>query len=50
MTEHTPRFHDITIENMTATGAKRAGVIMGLPESPIKNLVLKNVHIAAEKE
>ena len=47
VTEHTPKFHDITIENLTATGAKRAAVIMGLPESPIKNLVLKNVKIAA---
>jgi polygalacturonase len=45
--EHTPKFHDITIENLTATGAKRAGVIMGLPESPIRNLILKNVTIAA---
>ena len=36
VTEHTPKFHDITIENVTATGAKRAAVIMGLPESPIK--------------
>ena len=47
VTEHTPKFHDITIENVTATGAKRAAVIMGLPESPIKNLVLKNVNISA---
>jgi polygalacturonase len=47
MAEHTPRFHDITIENLTATGAKRAATIMGLPESPIKNLILKNVSIAA---
>jgi len=47
VTEHTPKFHDITIENVTATGAKRAGVIMGLPESPVKNLILKNVSIAA---
>jgi len=47
VTEHTPKFHDITIENLTATGAKRAAVIMGLPESPIKNLVLKNVNISA---
>jgi polygalacturonase len=48
MAEHTPRFHDIVIENVTATGAKRAGVVMGLPESPIKNLVLKNVYIDAQ--
>jgi len=47
MTEHTPRFHDITIENLTAIGAKRAATIMGLPESPIKNLTLKNVTISA---
>jgi polygalacturonase len=47
VTEHTPKFHDITIENVTATGAKRAGVIMGLPESPVKGLVLKNVKISA---
>lgn len=48
VTEHTPRFHDITIENVTATGAKRAAVVDGLPESPVKNLVLKNVHIDAQ--
>jgi polygalacturonase len=47
VTEHTPKFHDITIENLTATGAKRAATIMGLPESPIRNLILKNVNIAA---
>ena len=47
VTEHTPKFHDFTIENVTATGAKRAGVIMGLPESPVKNLVMKNVHLSA---
>lgn len=47
VTEHTPKFHDITIENLTATGAKRAGTVMGLPESPIKNLMLKNINISA---
>jgi polygalacturonase len=47
VTEHTPKFHDITIQNLTSTGAKRAATIMGLPESPIRNLVLKNVNIAA---
>lgn len=49
MTEHTPRFHDITIENVTATGAKQAAVIYGLPESPVKNVVLRHVHLSAEK-
>ncbi len=47
VTEHTPKFHDIRIENVTATGAKRAAVIMGLPESPIKGLALRNVKISA---
>ena len=47
VTEHTPKFHDITIENVTAKGAKRAAMVMGLPESPIKNLVLKNIRIDA---
>jgi polygalacturonase len=47
VTEHTPKFHDITIENVTATGAKQAAMIMGLPESPIKGLVLRNVRISA---
>ena len=49
VTEHTPRFHDITIENVTATDAKRAGIIYGLPESPVKNVVLKNVHLEAQQ-
>ncbi|SFR96587.1 Glycosyl hydrolases family 28 [Granulicella pectinivorans] len=45
----TPFFHDFTIENVTATGATNAGYIVGLPESPVKNVVLKNVKISAKK-
>jgi hypothetical protein len=48
VTAHTPRFHDILIEDVTATGAKQAAVIYGLPESPVKRLRIKNVHIGAE--
>jgi polygalacturonase len=48
ITPHTPRFHDITIENVTATGAKRAAEIYGLPESPIRKLVFRNVHLSGE--
>lgn len=44
----TPHFHDIVLENVTATGSKTAGVIVGLPESPVKNVVLNNVKISAE--
>jgi polygalacturonase len=43
----TPFFHGITIENVHATGSNIAGVIVGLPESPVKDLVLKNVNIHA---
>ncbi|HEU5351514.1 MAG TPA: glycoside hydrolase family 28 protein [Terracidiphilus sp.] len=47
VTRLTPHFHDITIEDLTATGAEDAGVIAGLPEAPIRNLTLHNVRIAA---
>jgi hypothetical protein len=45
----TPHFHDISITNLTANGAKTAGFVVGLPESPITSITLTNVHIAAEK-
>jgi polygalacturonase len=44
----TPHFHDIVLENVTATGGGVAAVIVGLPESPVKNVVLNNVKISAE--
>jgi polygalacturonase len=49
VTRLTPHFHDIVIENVTATGIENAGAIVGLPEAPVKNIVLKNVKIAAQK-
>jgi polygalacturonase len=45
----TPHFHDISITNLTATGAKTAGFLVGSPESPITSVTLTNVHITAEK-
>jgi polygalacturonase len=48
-TRLTPHFHDILIENLTATGAKQTGIIAGLPESPITTITLNNVHISGEK-
>jgi polygalacturonase len=47
VTRLTPFFHHIRIENVRATGAKTAGQIFGLPESPVKDIVLRNVTIAA---
>lgn len=49
VTRLTPHFHDITIENVKATGARQAMIIVGLPESPIRNLVLSNIDISANK-
>lgn len=49
VTRLTPHFHDILIENLTATGAKQTGVIAGLPESPITTIKLENVHISGQK-
>ena len=49
VTRLTPRFHDIRITNLNATGAKTGGFIVGLPESPITSISLTNVHISAEK-
>jgi polygalacturonase len=49
VTRLTPHFHDISIENLKATGAKDAMDIEGLPESPIKGLQMKNVQIDAAK-
>jgi polygalacturonase len=45
----TPHFHDITIENVKSVNSGWAGVIVGLPESPVKNVVLENIDIQAKK-
>lgn len=47
ITRLTPHFHDIALENITATGSESAGAIVGLPEAPIIGVVLRNVRIAA---
>ena len=49
ITRLTPFFHDITIENVKSINSPWAGVIVGLPESPVKNVILKNVNIQAQK-
>lgn len=45
----TPHFHNITIENLKSVDSDWAGVIIGLPEAPVKDVVLKNVSIQAAK-
>jgi polygalacturonase len=49
VTRLTPHMHDISIENLKASGAKTAMDIEGLPEAPILGLRLKNVQIDAAK-
>jgi polygalacturonase len=47
ITRLTPHFHDIVLENVTATSSGSAGAIVGLPEAPILGVVLHNVKIEA---
>jgi polygalacturonase len=47
--ENIPVYRNIHIRNLTATCPKAAGLILGLPESCISNVVLENVNISAAK-
>ena len=46
-TNNIPVFRNIHISNVTATCPKAAGLITGLPESLVSNVVLENVHISS---
>jgi polygalacturonase len=48
VTSTTPYWQNITIKNVTATGAKTAGVLWGLPEARISNVTFDNVKISAD--
>jgi polygalacturonase len=45
----TPFFHDFHFENITVKSSKVAAVVYGLPESPVKDLVMKNVRLSGIK-
>ena len=45
--EKTPIFRNICVSNLTATCQRSAGIIIGLPESEISDVVLENVRITA---
>ena len=49
VTAETPKYQNIRISNLTATSTKSAGVIVGLPESQMRNVTLENVQISAAK-
>ncbi len=48
-TDKIPLYRNIVVRNLTATCPDNAGVILGLPESPIENIVFENVRITATK-
>jgi polygalacturonase len=45
-----PSIQRILLENIAITGAKNAGTFIGLPDSPLKDITLRNVSITAEKD
>jgi len=49
VTEETPQFRDIHIENLICRGARSAIVLQGLPEMPLRDITLKNVSITSQK-
>jgi hypothetical protein len=51
ITSRTPIYRDITFSNITATvqPGRRAGLLWGLPEMPITNVLLQKVNITADR-
>jgi polygalacturonase len=49
VTPTTPIYRNIRITNLTATSPQSAGFIVGVPESPITDVVMENVTITAPK-
>ncbi len=45
-----PEIRDILIDHVTATGARNAGKIIGIPERPISRVTLEDVTIIAETD
>ena len=48
--EETPIFRHIDIRNIVCNGAGRAMEFNGLPEMPIEDITLKDIHIIAKKD
>ncbi len=48
VTANTPYYHNITVNNLTATGASAAGYIVGVPEKPFTGITLNAVKITAK--
>ena len=51
VSDETPGLSNVEISNCTAEGLKAsASMIVGLPESPVKNLKIKNCHFSVNKD
>jgi DNA sulfur modification protein DndE len=48
VSDGTPQFRELYIENITCRGAQRAVQLQGLPEMPIRGIHLKHVSITAD--
>ncbi|MGH9563088.1 MAG: glycoside hydrolase family 28 protein, partial [Terracidiphilus sp.] len=48
VTRLTPHFHNIELVNVKATGSEMAGAIIGLPEAPVTDVVLRNVTVSGK--
>lgn len=48
VTEETPQFRNITIENVICNGAKRAIYFNGLPEMKIQDVTLRDIRMTSE--
>ncbi len=49
ITSTTPYYHNITVNNLVATGSSTAGTIVGVPEEPFTGITLNAVKITAKK-
>ncbi len=49
VTEETPRFQNFVIRNVHVNGADKGIFLRGLPEMPIKNVVIEHAQISAKK-
>lgn len=49
VTEETPQFRDIHIENVVCRGAKNAIVLQGLPEMPLHDITFKDVAMTSQQ-
>ena len=45
-----PAIHNILLDHLTIEGSRNAGIIHGIPDSPITNITLRDITLTAEKD